>query len=100
MSIAVAGLDVVRDADGILRVLEDNVRTPSGITYMLAARESVEAALPGELVEMARPLDGTLGLLAADADAGGVGRPAQRRTGQHAPGTSTAASPASSTSRS
>src|SRR5215218_8039726 len=47
ISIAVAGLDVVRDAGGELRVLEDNVRTPSGIAYMLAARESLEAALPG-----------------------------------------------------
>ena len=29
--IAVAGLDVVRDAEGRFRVLEDNVRTPSGL---------------------------------------------------------------------
>jgi uncharacterized circularly permuted ATP-grasp superfamily protein len=63
VSIAVAGLDIVRDADGVLRVLEDNLRTPSGITYMLAARHSVASAMPDELADMARPLDGVLGLL-------------------------------------
>jgi uncharacterized circularly permuted ATP-grasp superfamily protein len=44
--IAVAGLDVVRDASGRFMVLEDNVRTPSGIAYAEVAREVV-----GELVE-------------------------------------------------
>ena len=42
----VIGLDIVRGASGELRVLEDNVRTPSGLTYMLAAREATDAALP------------------------------------------------------
>jgi carboxylate-amine ligase len=54
--IGVAGLDVVRGADGVLRVLEDNVRTPSGTAYMTAARDSVAAALP-ELSGARRPLD-------------------------------------------
>ena len=36
--IGVAGLDIVRAPDGTLTVLEDNVRTPSGFTYALAAR--------------------------------------------------------------
>ncbi len=31
--ITVAGLDVVRDSDGSFKVLEDNLRTPSGIAY-------------------------------------------------------------------
>jgi uncharacterized circularly permuted ATP-grasp superfamily protein len=44
--IAVAGLDVVRDADGRFMVLEDNVRTPSGIAYALAARRVSDALLP------------------------------------------------------
>ncbi|MBA2638172.1 MAG: circularly permuted type 2 ATP-grasp protein, partial [Solirubrobacterales bacterium] len=39
--ITIAGLDVVRCPDGAFRVLEDNVRTPSGIGYALAAREAV-----------------------------------------------------------
>jgi carboxylate-amine ligase len=44
--VAIAGLDVVRDADGRFLVLEDNVRTPSGSAYALAAAEAVEAVLP------------------------------------------------------
>ena len=42
----VAGLDLVRGADGVLRVLEDNFRTPSGIAYAAAAREAVDPELP------------------------------------------------------
>jgi uncharacterized circularly permuted ATP-grasp superfamily protein len=38
--IAVAGLDVVRDDEGRFRVLEDNVRTPSGFAYAIAARQA------------------------------------------------------------
>ena len=38
----VAGLDLVRCEDGKLRVLEDNLRMPSGATYALAVREIVE----------------------------------------------------------
>jgi uncharacterized circularly permuted ATP-grasp superfamily protein len=44
--IAIAGLDLVRGADGRFRVLEDNVRTPSGMAYLLAARRGLEAHLP------------------------------------------------------
>jgi uncharacterized circularly permuted ATP-grasp superfamily protein len=36
--IGIAGLDVVRDCAGEWLVLEDNVRTPSGIAYWAAAR--------------------------------------------------------------
>jgi carboxylate-amine ligase len=39
--IAVAGMDLVRDAAGELMVLEDNCRTPSGLAYALAARDAV-----------------------------------------------------------
>jgi uncharacterized circularly permuted ATP-grasp superfamily protein len=39
----VAGLDLVRGKDGELRVLEDNLRMPSGATYAFAVREVVEA---------------------------------------------------------
>src|SRR5215207_9223430 len=34
--IGVAGLDLVRDGEGSFRVLEDNVRTPSGFAYAAA----------------------------------------------------------------
>ncbi len=42
----VLGPDLVRDADGVLRVLEDNIRTPSGLAYLLAARSALDAELP------------------------------------------------------
>lgn len=44
--IAIAGLDCVRGSDGVFRVLEDNVRTPSGIAYAIAARAAVAAHVP------------------------------------------------------
>jgi uncharacterized circularly permuted ATP-grasp superfamily protein len=42
----VAGLDLVRGGDGVIEVLEDNLRTPSGLTYAAAARLAVDGALP------------------------------------------------------
>ena len=44
--IAIAGLDIVCDEDGTLRVLEDNCRTPSGYCYAAATRRAVTASLP------------------------------------------------------
>jgi uncharacterized circularly permuted ATP-grasp superfamily protein len=41
-----AGLDVVRGADGRFMVLEDNLRTPSGLAYMEATRDTLEERLP------------------------------------------------------
>lgn len=43
---AVIGFDVVRDEDGEFAVLEDNCRTPSGMAYMLAARQAIDAFVP------------------------------------------------------
>lgn len=43
--LGIAGIDVVRDADGRFRVLEDNTRTPSGISYALAAADAVAEVL-------------------------------------------------------
>lgn len=42
VTIALAGLDVIRCPDGSFRVLEDNLRTPSGLAYAFAARDAVE----------------------------------------------------------
>jgi uncharacterized circularly permuted ATP-grasp superfamily protein len=42
----VAGIDLVRDADGELRVLEDNLRTPSGVSYVLENRRTMARVLP------------------------------------------------------
>ena len=42
---AIVGFDLVRGADGRLRVLEDNCRTPSGFSYAIAAREVLARTL-------------------------------------------------------
>jgi uncharacterized circularly permuted ATP-grasp superfamily protein len=43
----VSGCDLVRDHDGSWKVLEDNVRTPSGISYVLENRVAMTRLLPG-----------------------------------------------------
>ena len=42
----VLGLDLVRDSDGELKVLEDNARTPSGLAYAQAALAAIDDVLP------------------------------------------------------
>jgi uncharacterized circularly permuted ATP-grasp superfamily protein len=42
----VAGIDLIRDADGELRVLEDNLRTPSGVSYVLENRRTMARVQP------------------------------------------------------
>jgi uncharacterized circularly permuted ATP-grasp superfamily protein len=44
--IHVAGIDVVRDAAGKFVVLEDNVRCPSGVSYVLENRRTLALVLP------------------------------------------------------
>jgi uncharacterized circularly permuted ATP-grasp superfamily protein len=39
--VGVAGLDLVRDGDGEFRVIEDNLLTPSGFGYVVAARDAI-----------------------------------------------------------
>jgi uncharacterized circularly permuted ATP-grasp superfamily protein len=41
-----AGIDLVRDGNGELRVLEDNVRTPSGISYVVENRRAMTRVFP------------------------------------------------------
>ncbi len=43
--IHVAGIDLIRDAAGDFRVLEDNVRVPSGVSYVMTNRRAISAAL-------------------------------------------------------
>jgi uncharacterized circularly permuted ATP-grasp superfamily protein len=75
--IGVAGPDIVRDASGELLVLEDNVRTPTLMSFAVAARQLVAQALPdaprpqhvedalrGALLEMAG--DGAIVILGRD----------------------------------
>jgi uncharacterized circularly permuted ATP-grasp superfamily protein len=40
--IHVAGVDLVRDSEGTYRVLEDNLRSPSGASYMLENRQAMK----------------------------------------------------------
>jgi uncharacterized circularly permuted ATP-grasp superfamily protein len=44
--IHVAGIDVVRDEDGVFRVLEDNLRCPSGVSYVMENRRSMARVFP------------------------------------------------------
>ena len=49
--IHVAGIDVVRTGENDFHVLEDNVRTPSGVSYMLENREAMLRLFPELLTE-------------------------------------------------
>jgi len=42
----VAGIDLIRDAEGTFRVLEDNVRVPSGVSYVLSNRRAMAQVFP------------------------------------------------------
>ena len=42
----VAGIDLIRDQDGTFYILEDNLRTPSGVSYMLENREITKRIFP------------------------------------------------------
>jgi uncharacterized circularly permuted ATP-grasp superfamily protein len=44
--ISIAGIDLVRGDDGLFRVLEDNVRTPSGVSYALQNRRITAQLMP------------------------------------------------------
>lgn len=44
--IHVAGIDVIRDERGAWRVLEDNVRVPSGVSYVISNRRVMAQTLP------------------------------------------------------
>lgn len=45
----ISGIDLIRGADGEFYILEDNLRTPSGVSYMLENREVTKRIFP-ELV--------------------------------------------------
>jgi uncharacterized circularly permuted ATP-grasp superfamily protein len=44
--IHVSGIDLIRDRDGTYYVLEDNCRTPSGISYVLENRDVLKRSFP------------------------------------------------------
>ncbi len=47
--IHISGIDLIRGEDGIFYVLEDNLRTPSGVSYMLENREVTKRLFPDML---------------------------------------------------
>jgi uncharacterized circularly permuted ATP-grasp superfamily protein len=71
----VSGIDLVRDNEGEFRVLEDNVRVPSGVSYVMTNRRAISAALPETMARhRIRPVAGypqrLLAALRAAAPAG------------------------------
>jgi len=44
--IHISGIDLIRGQDGVFYVLEDNLRTPSGVSYMLENREVTKRLFP------------------------------------------------------
>lgn len=42
----VSGIDLIRDENGTFRVLEDNLRTPSGISYVVENRRAMSQVFP------------------------------------------------------
>ncbi len=54
----VCGSDLIRQPDGAFAVLEDNLRVPSGVSYMLANREASKRTFPGTFrASNVRPID-------------------------------------------
>jgi uncharacterized circularly permuted ATP-grasp superfamily protein len=62
----VAGIDLVRDVDGRFRVLEDNGRVPSGVSYVMENRLTMARTFPGLFADQrVRPVDDYPGRLIA-----------------------------------
>ena len=54
----VAGIDLVRDGEGEIRILEDNLRTPSGVSYVLENRNVLKRIFPRLFkTQKIRPVD-------------------------------------------
>ncbi|MBV9785673.1 MAG: circularly permuted type 2 ATP-grasp protein, partial [Acidisphaera sp.] len=54
----ICGIDIVRDEQGEFRVLEDNARTPSGVSYVIENRHLMLRAFPDLMAGMRiRPVD-------------------------------------------
>jgi uncharacterized circularly permuted ATP-grasp superfamily protein len=57
--IHVAGVDLIRNPAGDVRVLEDNVRVPSGVSYVMTNRNAMITAMPGAFAnQRIRPVAG------------------------------------------
>ncbi len=65
--IHVCGTDLIRDGDGVYRVLEDNCRTPSGVSYMLENRMILMRVFPSLFRQhRIRPIDDYTSILLAN----------------------------------
>lgn len=54
----ICGSDLVRDSDGTMYVLEDNLRVPSGVSYLLENREVMKRVFPDMFEQMSiMPVD-------------------------------------------
>jgi uncharacterized circularly permuted ATP-grasp superfamily protein len=54
----VCGIDIVRDEQGVFRILEDNARTPSGVSYVVENRHLMLRAFPDLMAGIRlRPVD-------------------------------------------
>ncbi|MBK5271543.1 MAG: circularly permuted type 2 ATP-grasp protein, partial [Bacteroidia bacterium] len=47
----ISGIDLIRSQDGVFYILEDNLRTPSGVSYMLENREVMKRIFPNMLTD-------------------------------------------------
>ena len=55
----ILGVDLVRDGEGVFRVLEDNCRVPSGVSYVVENRYMMQRAFPDLMDDVrVRPVDG------------------------------------------
>jgi carboxylate-amine ligase len=73
--VVIAGLDLVRDPSGAFLVLEDNVRTPSGLAYAVGAREALGALLDARAAVDPAPAFELLGAALRAAAPAGVDEP-------------------------
>lgn len=54
----ILGVDLVRDGEGVFRVLEDNCRVPSGVSYVVENRHMMQRAFPDLISNIGvRPVD-------------------------------------------
>ena len=75
--VSVAGTDLVRLPDGSFAVLEDNLRVPSGVSYMLTNRQVIKRIFPLLFSSYDVRPDRSL----RPGAAGDAARPGARRTG-------------------
>ncbi|MEV0172751.1 circularly permuted type 2 ATP-grasp protein [Streptomyces sp. NPDC050803] len=90
--IHVAGIDLVRDEAGDFRVLEDNVRVPSGVSYVIENRRAMTRVFPSLFTEQhVLPVDGYAQKLLAALRAAAPGGTQDPRVVVLTPGPSNAA---------